>query len=66
MRIIRNAIKCVFCQHEVESRYRHDFKAHRCADMPEDDYIAADGGKDYLRRVGHPEHYIEISEVEGE
>jgi hypothetical protein len=82
MKIVRNAIECAYCGHEVVSTHRHHFASHSCEKSPlrpakewnaamtelvdtgrlEHPYIAADGGNDYLRRVGSPEDYIEASE----
>ena len=82
MKIIRNAIECAYCGHEVVSTHRHHFATHECERGPlrpakewnaamtelvdtgklERPRIAADGGNDYLRRVGNPEDYIEASE----
>lgn len=57
-RIIRNAIKCNCCGDIIESTDVHDFKTCKCGK------VSVDGGKDYLKRVGYPEHYTDLSEVE--
>ena len=56
--IKRNRIKCVSCKQIIESVYRHDFVQCKCGK------IAVDGGKDYLRRLGERNEYIELSEIE--
>ena len=60
MKIIRNMAKCNVCNTTIESLYRHDFKACNC----KDDWIAVDGGRDYLKRCGNPEQVIELSVCE--
>lgn len=55
-RIKVNAIKCNKCNDIVVSTYRHDFKWCKCG------AVAVDGGKDYLRRVGHYKDYSDASE----
>ena len=57
-KIKRNRIKCKICGDEIESTFRHDFKRCACGK------IAVDGGKDYLRRCGNRDDYIELSEFE--
>ncbi len=56
--IIVNKIRCLKCGDEIESTHRHDFKFCKCGS------VAVDGGKDYLRRVGNPEDFQELSRVE--
>lgn len=57
MRITRNAIRCNHCGDEVESKHRHDYVSCKCG------RVAADGGKDYLRRAyQEPGDYTELSE----
>lgn len=53
--ILRNSLTCVHCGDMVESTYRHDFSTCRCGK------VSADGGLDYIRRVGSPSDYIETS-----
>ena len=43
-KIIRNSVKCLKCNEEIESTHRHDFKFCSCGN------VAVDGGKDYLKR----------------
>lgn len=58
MRIRVNKIRCKRCGDVIESRYRHDFKFCRCRS------VAVDGGFDYLRRVGCPRDFEELSKYE--
>ncbi len=55
----RNAVKCLSCQQEIESKYRYNFVQCKCG------AISVDGGLDYLRRVGQHDAYEELSEDEG-
>lgn len=57
-RIVRNSIRCLKCGDEVESKHRHDFAFCKCG------AVAADGGKDYLRRVGDLSAYEDTSLME--
>ena len=57
-RIIKNAIRCKHCGDVIESTFRHDFKRCSCKKC------AVDGGHDYLRRVGNPEGYEDVSILE--
>lgn len=41
--IIRNSAKCLDCNDEIESEYRHDYVACECGN------VFVDGGKDYIR-----------------
>ena len=45
-RILRNSVRCLKCNSEIESQHRHDFKWCACGK------VAVDGGRDYLKRVG--------------
>jgi len=56
-KIIHNRVKCVKCGDIIESKTRHDFVECSCRS------IFVDGGKDYLRRGGHLENIIDLSEV---
>ena len=58
MRIVKNCIKCLKCGEVIESVTRHDFKGCSCG------AVCVDGGKDYLRRCGYPEDYVDLSVVE--
>ena len=54
-RIVENVIKCRKCGEVIRSRYTHDFKMCKCGSC------GVDGGRAYLRRVGLPEDFIELS-----
>ena len=54
-KIIENKIKCKKCGEIIESTSRHDFKFCECGSC------AVDGGKDYLKRIGDPNNYEELS-----
>ena len=61
---LKSAIKCTHCGAEVVSTHRHDFATHSCEGMKKGDYIAADGGNAYLRRIyGKREDWEEASET---
>jgi hypothetical protein len=53
--ILSNQVRCVQCGDEPYSAHRHDFQHCECG------AVAVDGGMDYLRRVGNPDDYIDIS-----
>ena len=55
-KIIINKIKCKHCGDIIESTSIHDFKFCSCGK------VAIDGGKHYLRRVGIPSDWEELSE----
>lgn len=57
-KIIRNKIKCKHCGDIIESINVHDFKFCSC------DKVAIDGGKYYLKRIGNPNDWEKLSEVE--
>lgn len=56
--IIKNAAQCRKCDEIIESKYRHDFVMCKCG------AIGVDGGRSYLRRIGHPESAIDLSVTE--
>lgn len=56
-KIISNKIKCKKCGDVIESKHVHDFKLCKCG------AVGVDGGKDYLRRLGNPDNWEELSEV---
>lgn len=56
-RITRNVIRCNRCGDVIESVHVHDFKWCSCKS------VAVDGGHEYLRRVGNPEDFTDISET---
>ncbi len=55
--ITHNRAACKLCGEIIESRHRHDFVGCMCGT------IAVDGGREYLRRVGNLQQFIEMSEV---
>ena len=55
-KIIKNAIRCKKCGDIIESESTHDFKWCSCKS------VAVDGGLHYLRRVGFPDDWEELSE----
>ena len=57
-RLVVNKIRCNKCGDEVESTHRHDFKICKCG------AVAADGGLDYIRRMGGKDEFTELSEYE--
>lgn len=50
-----NRIRCKKCDTVIESKHRHDFVRCPCK------AVAVDGGRDYLKRVGDPADYEELS-----
>lgn len=54
-RITKNAIRCNKCGEVIESVHVHDFKWCSCKS------VAVDGGHEYLRRVGNPNDFTDIS-----
>ena len=55
--IITNKIKCKNCGDVIESKYTHDFKMCKCG------AVGVDGGRAYLRRLGNPDDWEELSEI---
>ena len=57
-KLIKNAIKCVYCGDVIESKYTHDFKYCSCGT------VAVDGGLSYLKRCfkSSPDEFIDLSE----
>ena len=53
--ILQNQIRCNKCGDEPYSAHRHDYKSCKCG------AVAVDGGMEYLRRMGNPEDYEDIS-----
>lgn len=43
--IIKNSIKCNYCEDIIESNHVHDYVRCKCGK------VAVDGGKEYLRRA---------------
>ncbi len=62
-KILHNRIKCRTCNTLLESHHVHDFVGCSC---PEESRVYADGGKDYLRRLGDPSNYEDLSTYEEE
>ena len=58
MKIISNKIQCKHCGEIIESTSVHNFVTCKCGK------VSVDGGKDYLRRCGNKEDYIELSIIE--
>ena len=56
--IFVNRIKCKHCGDVLTSETRNDFKMCSCGK------VGIDGGEDYLRRLGYPENYDEMSIME--
>ena len=56
-RILLNAIQCGTCKSVVRSVHVHDFVQCDCGK------VAVDGGTDYLRRLGEPRDYVNLSIV---
>jgi hypothetical protein len=54
--ITRNAVRCKTCGDIIESRTVHDLVMCSCG------ACGVDGGREYLRRLGDPEAYEELSE----
>lgn len=55
MIIVSNKIQCKHCGEIIESTSVHNFVSCKCGK------VAVDGGKDYLKRCGNKEDYIELS-----
>jgi hypothetical protein len=56
-KIVLNSIQCKVCGEILISEHRHDFVKCSCKD-----FVACDGGKEYLKRTGV--NYIELSKWE--
>jgi len=56
-KILVNKVRCNKCGDVIESETRHDFKWCKCKS------VAVDGGHDYLKRVGVPGSWEDLSEV---
>lgn len=56
--ITRNVIRCRHCGTVCESTHVHHYAPCRCG------RVAADGGREYLRRRGHSDDFEELSEYE--
>lgn len=58
LKIYLNRIQCRKCKDIITSEGVHDFQICRCGDC------GVDGGRDYLKRMGKKEDYIELSKYE--
>ena len=58
IKIMVNEIRCKKCGDVIESKSVHDFKFCKC------ESVAVDGGHNYLRRLGEPENWDDLSEYE--
>ena len=58
IKITVNKIRCKKCGDVIESKSVHDFKFCKC------ETVAVDGGHNYLRRLGEPENWENLSEYE--
>ena len=58
IKIMVNKIRCTKCGDVIESKSVHDFKFCKC------ESVAVDGGHNYLRRLGEPENWDDLSEYE--
>lgn len=58
IKIVVNKIRCKKCGDVIESKSVHDFKFCKC------ESVAVDGGHNYLRRLGEPENWEDLSEYE--
>ena len=56
--ILINRAKCLKCGDIITSEHRHDFRYCGCRS------IAVDGGREYLRRLGHPYDMEDMSEFD--
>ena len=55
MTILSNQVRCRKCGDEPYSASRHDFQMCKCG------AVGVDGGQDYLRRIGNPSEYEDLS-----
>lgn len=60
VKILHNRIKCKKCGDIIESKSVHDFVWCSCKSC------AVDGGHNYLKRVGAPGEWEDISETEND
>lgn len=64
IKIIHNRLRCKKCGEIIESYNRHSFIGCKCfRDSNGNEGIAVDGGRDYLRRIGNPNDYEDMSET---
>lgn len=55
LKIVANRAQCTHCGDIIQSVHRHDFVTCSCGKL------AVDGGKDYLKRCGYLNDYVEKS-----
>lgn len=55
----KNAVRCLLCGDEIESKHTHDFQTCSCGN------VSVDGGTDYRRRVFDTVAWIEIEDSSG-
>lgn len=55
--ILKNEIQCKKCGDIISSETQYDFKMCRCG------ACGIDGGLHYLRRIGYPNDFIDLSVV---
>ena len=63
-KILRNAIQCKNCGEIIESKSIHDFVGCKC--FKESGGMrgcAVDGGHGYLRRIGSPDIWVDLSDT---
>lgn len=53
--ILSNQVKCLKCGDEIYSAHVHDFKTCGCG------AVSVDGGQQYLRWLGNPKDYEDMS-----
>ena len=64
-KVIVNKSRCKVCGVEIESKHRWDFVMCDCFTHDKDNMgIFVDGGKDYLRRGGDMDNFIDLCEYE--
>ncbi len=56
-KIISNKIKCKKYGDVIKSKNTNDYKRFSCG------AVAVDGGKNYLKRIGNEDNYVELSTI---
>ena len=56
-KILKNMIKCKFCQEIIESKHVHDFVTCKCGQ------VSVDGGTDYLKRCFKRDPELDFEEL---
>ncbi len=59
---MRNKARCKNCGDVIESITRHDWVCCRCFPDKRDTGIFVDGGQDYPRAGGNPEHFERLED----